>query len=106
MGEITMIYYKKYFLMDNDDIIESKIFNTDEFDILENNISTFSNTFKSKGIYDVIIYKEETDRSMHYDGNLRYESIQTQNLVGVVIMESDDHDELDLYRRLNGYRTE
>ena len=46
-------------------------------------------------------------RDMDPDGNEYYdwEEVQTQDLVGEVIMESDDYDELDLFRRLNGYRS-
>ena len=90
--------------MNDDDIVESEMFNTPEFKIFQ--ASTY---FKSGCIYDVIIYRHEMVpyRDMDPDGNEYYdwEEVQTQDLVGEVIMESDDYDELDLFRRLNGYRS-
>lgn len=94
--------YKKYFLMDDDDIVESEIFDTPEFEVDESILG-------GNIIYDIVIYGQEMVpyRDMDPDGNeyQSWEEMQTQNLVGCVIMESDDYDELDLFRRLNGYRS-
>lgn len=66
--------YKKYLLIDEVlDIVESKDFLTDEFEIGD-------------------------DKSIWI-----YEENQLMAFVGYFSMESDDYDELDLYRRLNGY---
>jgi hypothetical protein len=84
---------QKYFLMDNFDIVKSEIFQSEEFAVYK---------IEDNGLYEIVIYEEDIETIIMED----YEySVPTNRpiLIGTVIMESNDYDTLDLFRRLRGY---
>lgn len=96
-----MAGYKKYFLMDNKDIVESQIFLTGEFEItriMSEGVDDTTNRF------DIIMYdmEQEVFEYMDDDGYFHeyFDLVQVQVLVGTVIMQSDNRLELEVLARL------
>jgi hypothetical protein len=88
---------EKYFLMENFDIRESEMFQSDEFNISEIG-------YRSNALYEISMFEEYIERIMIPDTEQEYlERISSLVFIGVVIMESDDYETLDLFRRLKGY---
>jgi len=95
--------YKEYFLMRNDQILDSDLFTNELFRIMDSRVI--------KKYQFRIFNKTKNTLKLNEDGTfIRDDGILQMYLngpdhVGWVVMESDDYDELDLYRRLNGFRS-
>jgi hypothetical protein len=90
--------FKKYFLMKNDNIINSSTFDRTDFLIFKSSDKEY--------IYAICITEHERIEFMLYDGSIETEDISYEVELDHVILESDDYDELDLFRRLRGYKEE
>lgn len=89
---------EKYFLMENYDIVESEIFINDEF-LIE--------PADKEGIYEVKIIEHKSSITINIDiaGKPGPHSVGLIGIspVGTVIMESDDYESLELFKRLRGH---
>lgn len=89
---------EKYFLMENYDIVESEIFMTDEFQITPKT---------NNGIYEIKIIEDSrtVEMDVAFGGKPGPHLVHVVRLshVSDVIMESDDYESLELFRRLRGH---